>query len=698
MNIKKFEKIGQKTLLYTVITSWIFLGMAPMNNFSLEVKEAEAAGTIGDVYIARAPGTNLVTNIGASEVQLTYDTEVASSTNITRQSGNQAFRIQNSGRYLIIANTRFTYTPISNNQRHIVRTQIKIGGTVIPSVYGMASGYGRDSGSADEDGAVVVAYIDHTVAGTSADDITFHVQNFGYTSNPAADQTANQSGIQIIRMPDDSEYLKIKNTTAFNFSGSLGYGTGDPTWNELGWTTQDVETDNSVIEWVSGNDITLKSEGHYLVIYSVDASGSTPSNRAAATYRLKLNDTEISASRVVSYMRDYSVDSSEESWVQWAGIINASSSSVLNIDWASVTENAIYATMNEAAITVVKLPDTADYVRVRYDSNRAGETTGAYPFNQEDEDTDGVHDNSTNNSRISGNSDSHDWLLFGSWFARNAVADGSRVGEHFRWYRTGSEVQFGSGLSYHRGDQSTYGVPASGRNAAIVALNLGASDYIEMNLRQEAGTGNQNRDFIGNRVGITGIALDTMYTEDPPAEGDSLPTPVPGRVGQAIKFDSSSSQYFNLGTGLDQNGELTLAVWIRPTTVSLGAMSIIANSNDAGTQQDYALELNRTAGKISTLWASSTILTGDTNLSANEWYHVAMTRAGSSGDWTIDLYLNGVNDGSTTSATNPNATNATTSIAKFGGEASGYFDGAIDEVRLYNRALTGTEIYRLYKW
>ena len=74
----------------------------------------------------------------------------------------------------------------------------------------MSSSYGRDAGAADEGGDIVTAYIDHTVVGGSGDDITVHVQNFGDTSISLADQLSNQSGIQIVRLPDDCAYLKVR--------------------------------------------------------------------------------------------------------------------------------------------------------------------------------------------------------------------------------------------------------------------------------------------------------------------------------------------------------------------------------------------------------------------------------------------------------------------------------------------------------
>ena len=219
----------------------------------------------------------------------------------------------------------------------------------------------------------------------------------------------------------------------------------------------------------------------------------------------------------MSYQRD--TDGSEEGWVQWAGFIETSGANeVLNIDWGSACEINCVQWIDEAAITVVRMPDTASYVRVRHDANRAGETTGVYPLDAEDEDDENVHSTVSNTGRITGTADSYDWLLFSSWYLRNVLVDSTRTSEEFNWLRTGTEQTWGSGLSYTRGDQGSDGVPAGGRTGAFVASNLGSLEYMEISLRLESGTGNQNRDFIADRVGITGVALDTLVT------GNSAPT------------------------------------------------------------------------------------------------------------------------------------------------------------------------------
>ena len=172
-------------------------------------------------------------------------------------------------------------------------------------------------------------------------------------------------------------------------------------------------------------------------------------------------------------------------------------------------------------------------------------------------------------------------------------------------------------------------------------------------------------------------------------------SPTIGKIGQGLKFNGSSA-YVSLGTGLDNNGEMTISAWIRTTNVSAGTRQIVANGSSDGTQQDYTFEINRTARKLSTIWGNNVILTGNATLSVNTWYHAVMVRSGSSGNWAVKFYLNGNQDNSGTTAINPNATNENTAIGRGGGWASQFFSGTLDDVRIYNRVLSASEVKQLY--
>ena len=73
----------------------------------------------------------------------------------------------------------------------------------------------------------------------------------------------------------------------------------------------------------------------------------------------------------------------------------------------------------------------------------------------------------------------------------------------------------------------------------------------------------------------------------------------------------------------------------------------------------------------------------------NTWYHILVTRSGSN----FIYYVNGVQKATTSSNLDIRTTENLTIGSK---GASKYFNGSIDEVRIYNRALSAEEIKELY--
>src|SRR3989344_2805924 len=172
-----------------------------------------------------------------------------------------------------------------------------------------------------------------------------------------------------------------------------------------------------------------------------------------------------------------------------------------------------------------------------------------------------------------------------------------------------------------------------------------------------------------------------------------------GKVGSgALQFDGVDDYILiPAGSSLDQNGEMSVAAWVRPTTVAAGSMGIVVNVDPAAFgSSDYNLEINRTAGRFSTVWANTIIATDTTPLSANQWVHGVMVRSGSSGDWTVKFYVNGVLSSTDTgNTTNPAGTNEETKIGALTASAQ-RFSGIMDDVRIYNRPLSAGEIAQLY--
>ncbi|MDF1498837.1 MAG: LamG domain-containing protein, partial [Patescibacteria group bacterium] len=82
---------------------------------------------------------------------------------------------------------------------------------------------------------------------------------------------------------------------------------------------------------------------------------------------------------------------------------------------------------------------------------------------------------------------------------------------------------------------------------------------------------------------------------------------------------------------------------------------------------------------------------GTTTLSVETWYHVVAVIRGPS---DIDLYINGVDDGGTYSGTGGSMA-YTTANAKISNNINP-FNGSLDDVRIYNRALSADEIRQHY--
>jgi hypothetical protein len=100
-------------------------------------------------------------------------------------------------------------------------------------------------------------------------------------------------------------------------------------------------------------------------------------------------------------------------------------------------------------------------------------------------------------------------------------------------------------------------------------------------------------------------------------------------------------------------------------------------------------------GRSIGLWNTCNDVIGSTSLNAGTWYHIAAVYDG----LKRTLYLNGVKEmfgPYTSNSTEPLATVATPlHVGQYlltSAWGNGYFDGAIDEIRIWNKARTGDQI------
>ncbi|MFA6454335.1 MAG: LamG domain-containing protein [Patescibacteria group bacterium] len=183
----------------------------------------------------------------------------------------------------------------------------------------------------------------------------------------------------------------------------------------------------------------------------------------------------------------------------------------------------------------------------------------------------------------------------------------------------------------------------------------------------------------------------------------------PGISGQALKFDGSDD-YINIpdnGTILDfaSTSPYTWSSWIKNASTTSGTSCFISKDICSNKAFGFNLCLNQTGSTADVVvcdfaapgcnWQCSSGLS--LGLSSNTWVHVVITYNGASGWGT---YVNGVYKGDQTLFVN---SDTTASYYIGSGNSSGlsqspgrFFSGQIDDVRIFNRALTASEISQLY--
>jgi hypothetical protein len=174
---------------------------------------------------------------------------------------------------------------------------------------------------------------------------------------------------------------------------------------------------------------------------------------------------------------------------------------------------------------------------------------------------------------------------------------------------------------------------------------------------------------------------------------------VPGVAGQAFSFDGTASlRVSKLANNFANEARLfTLAGWIRVSRN--GKASPVFEISDRATGKPlWRMELRAddslafcewNVGKVCTVPAGGELHT----LEPGVWYHFAAVHD----DREIALVVNGRAAGA--APTHPRVFGERWFSANFGGdsEPNSFFAGSLDELQLYNRPLTGSEIEGLYQ-
>ncbi len=166
---------------------------------------------------------------------------------------------------------------------------------------------------------------------------------------------------------------------------------------------------------------------------------------------------------------------------------------------------------------------------------------------------------------------------------------------------------------------------------------------------------------------------------------------VTGRIGRALNFDGSDD-YVSVAdsTALDVSTSFTMSGWVK--LAATGEDSAIF---DSGTQSNHWLvQIESVSNKIDFVERAIADNVSNTSLTAGTWYHVVVVKSGDSGT-NLTFYLNGQADG-TASVGSVTVPSGNKTIGNWTESNAQTFNGGIDEVHIYNRALSATEVAALY--
>lgn len=165
----------------------------------------------------------------------------------------------------------------------------------------------------------------------------------------------------------------------------------------------------------------------------------------------------------------------------------------------------------------------------------------------------------------------------------------------------------------------------------------------------------------------------------------------------SASFNGASSYFVATSTSvLNTTTSLSIATWVKFDSVNNTFQTIVGKWR-VGSKQQFLVQLDSN-NKIG-FWtgdggSEGGVLESAATVSADTWYHIVATINGTS----KNLYINGVlsNSGTSTTAISSSTIEFTVGSKKnSGGSYFEFLDGFVDDLRLYNRVISATEITAL---
>ncbi len=163
-----------------------------------------------------------------------------------------------------------------------------------------------------------------------------------------------------------------------------------------------------------------------------------------------------------------------------------------------------------------------------------------------------------------------------------------------------------------------------------------------------------------------------------------------GKYGGAVVFNGTENMTIKDSNSFHVNNTITISAWIKPS--SLNPYGMIVSKNDSS----WGLRFNSNSGRImfvariGSTFVDQSYYSTSSVLQTNNWYHVVGVYNGTN----VITYVNGAIDGNYY-IVGPIGTS--TDDIYIGSRFDGYgFNGSIDELQIWNRSLSASEVNQLY--
>lgn len=164
-----------------------------------------------------------------------------------------------------------------------------------------------------------------------------------------------------------------------------------------------------------------------------------------------------------------------------------------------------------------------------------------------------------------------------------------------------------------------------------------------------------------------------------------------GKNGKAASFNGSATSFGQRAdsTSLDLAGTGTIEAWFKPNSLGIWHGIVAKGSANDSNVHNYSLEVDNNNKAVCSIGngSANTTTTGSTSLVAGTFYHLACVWDGTN----LKLYVNGAQNASAGQSITPAGNTASLYIGQYGGNAD-QANGIIDDVRIYNKALSASEV------